>query len=58
MTVVNLRLAKKRAARNATRADADANAAKFGQTRAERQLEAVKTEKARRALDGHRRETD
>ncbi len=56
--VVNLRQAKKQAARKAACAEADANAAKFGRTKAEREAEAARAAKAARALDGHRRETE
>jgi hypothetical protein len=56
--VVNLRTAKKQAARKAARAKADWNAAKFGRTRAERDLEKTRAEKADRDLEGHRRGTD
>jgi hypothetical protein len=56
--VVNLRTAKKQAARKAARAASDINAAKFGRTKAERQLEKAKAENSARSLDGHRRETE
>jgi Domain of unknown function (DUF4169) len=56
--VINLRQAKKQAARTAARSEADANAAKFGRTKAERKLEEARTEKAARDLDAHRRETE
>lgn len=56
--VINLRQAKKQAARQAARAEADANAAKFGRTKAEREVEKARTEKAVRDLDGHRRDPD
>ncbi len=56
--VVNLRQAKKQAARKAARAAADANAAKFGRTRAERDLQAARAEQERARLDQHRREGD
>ena len=56
--VVNLRQAKKQAARKAARAKGDENAAKFGLTKAERQLQKAQAEKAARDLDGHRREQD
>ncbi|MFZ1345671.1 MAG: DUF4169 family protein, partial [Tabrizicola sp.] len=35
-----------------------ANAAKLGQTKAERDREKARAEKAARKLDGHRRETE
>jgi hypothetical protein len=54
--VVNLKAARKVRVRKDQRALADANAAKFGRTKAERTLEAARAEKARRALDGHERE--
>ncbi|WP_431300301.1 DUF4169 family protein [Tabrizicola sp. BL-A-41-H6] len=56
--VVNLRQVKKQAARKAARVEADANAAKFGRTKAEREVEAARAAKAARDLDGHLRETD
>jgi hypothetical protein len=56
--VVNLRTAKKQAARKAARSTADANAAKHGRTKAERMLEEARAEKSARALDGHQRETE
>ena len=54
--IVNLRQVKKQAARKAARDKADANAAKFGQTRAERDLARSKAEKAARDLDSHKRD--
>lgn len=56
--IINLARAKKQAARKAARSAADANAAKFGCTKAERALEQAKAEKAARNLDAHKRETD
>ncbi|WP_374428584.1 DUF4169 family protein [Tabrizicola sp.] len=56
--VVNLRTAKKQAARKAARSVADANAVKHGRTKAERELEKARAEKAARELDGHKRETE
>ena len=56
--VVNLRTAKKQAARKAARAAGDAQAAKHGRTKAERALERARAEKAARDLDGHRRDSD
>ena len=56
--IVNLRQAKKQAARKAARSVADANAAKHGRTKTERDLEKTRAEKATRALDGHKRETE
>ena len=54
--IVNLRAARKAAVRQANRQQADENAAKFGRTKAERSLEAARAEKARRDLDGAKRE--
>ena len=56
--VVNLRMVKKQAARTSARAEADANAAKFGRTKAERDLEKARADKTARDLDAHRRETE
>ncbi len=56
--VVNLRTAKKQAARKAARADGDAQAAKHGRTKAEKALERARAEMAARDLEAHRRETD
>ena len=56
--IVNLRQVKKQAARKAARAKGDENAAKFGQSKAERELQQAKAAKAARDLDGHRREQD
>ncbi|AWD23051.1 DUF4169 family protein [Fuscovulum blasticum] len=56
--IVNLRSAKKQAARKAARAKGDENAAKFGRSKAERELEKARAEKAARDHDGHRRDPD
>lgn len=56
--IVNLRTVKKQAARKAARHAADASAAKHGRTKAERDLEKTRAEKAARALDGHKRDTE
>jgi hypothetical protein len=56
--IVNLRQAKKQAARKVARSAADVNAARHGRTKAERELEKAQAEKATRALDGHKRETE
>ncbi len=53
--IVNLRQKRKEAARKAARAAGDANAVKFGRTKAERDLQAARDDKARRDLDAHRR---
>jgi hypothetical protein len=54
--IVNLRQARKAAARGKQEADAAANRAKFGQTKASRKVAEAEAEKARKALDGARRE--
>ena len=56
--VVNLRTAKKQAARMAARSLADASAAKHGRTKAERDLEKARAEKAAKALDAHKRDSE
>ncbi len=53
---VNLRRARKHKAREGARAEAEANAARHGQTRAGRSLRAAREELEARRLDGHRRE--
>ena len=53
--VVSLKAARKARTRAEAKAVADANAAKFGRTKAERDLSAAAADKARRDLDGHRR---
>lgn len=54
--IVNLRRARKAKARAATAAQADANRLAFGRTRAEREVAALDAERARRLLDGAKRE--
>ena len=54
--IVNLRAKRKEVARKAARTQADANAAKFGQTKAERELAQARAEKAARDLDAHQRD--
>jgi len=56
--IVNLARAKKQAARKAARVTADANAAKFGRSKAQRKLDEALAEKAARAHEAHRRELD
>jgi Domain of unknown function (DUF4169) len=56
--IVNLRQAKKQAARKGARAVADINAAKHGRTKVEREVEKARAEKAARDLDVHKRETE
>ena len=54
--IVNLRAARKAKERSQARAKGDENAAKFGRTKAEKDLEKARAEKAKRDLDGHVRE--
>ncbi len=54
--IVNLRAKRKEVARKAARAQAGANAAKYGQTRAERDLAKARADKTARDLDGHKRD--
>jgi hypothetical protein len=55
---VNLNRFRKEKAREEAKARADANAAKFGRTKAERVLAATRADKARRLLDQHRRDEE
>ncbi|WP_163850049.1 DUF4169 family protein [Pseudooceanicola aestuarii] len=55
-TPVNLNRFRKDKARAAKRAAGDANAVKFGRTRAERRQDRATAEAAQRHLDGHRRD--
>lgn len=52
--VINLRLARKAAARRTKEADAAANRLTHGRTRAERELAKAEKERAARLLDGAR----
>ncbi|KIT15939.1 DUF4169 family protein [Jannaschia aquimarina] len=54
--VVNLRAARKARTRDAKRAEADANAARHGRTKAQKAEEDAAAHRARRHLDGHERE--
>jgi Domain of unknown function (DUF4169) len=56
--IVNLRTAKKQAARQVARTQAGANAMKHGQTKADREAERVRAEKATRDLDSHKRDPE
>ena len=51
--IINLRSVKKARQRAEATAQADANAAKFGRTKAEKQAESARKDKAKRDLDGH-----
>lgn len=53
---INLTRVRKEKARAANRRKADANAVKYGRTKAEKQADQAATDKARRDLDGHLRE--
>lgn len=54
--IVNLRQARKGKARAEARAQADANAAKFGRTKAQKAVEAAEAARARTELDGKKRD--
>ena len=54
--IVNLRAARKAKERETSRATGDQNAAKFGRTKAEKDLEKARADKARRDLEGHVRD--
>lgn len=56
--IINLRQARKAAARKADRAAGDANAARFGRSKAEKALEQARAEQSDRHLDGHLRGDD
>lgn len=56
MKPVNLNRYRKAKAREESRAQADANAVKFGRTKAERTREASDAAKAARDLDGKKRD--
>lgn len=56
--VVNLRMARKRRARDAARAEADGNAARHGETKAAREAREAEAARASRALEGHARAGD
>ena len=54
--VTNLNQIRKQKARADRRAEADANAAKFGRTKAQKALKQAQADKARRELDRHRKD--
>jgi hypothetical protein len=54
--IVNLRQARKAKAREDKQEQAAANRAKFGRTKAERELEAARKSLADKALERHKRE--
>lgn len=53
---VNLNRYRKEKARAGKKARADENAVKFGRSKAEKELERARAEKARRDLDRHERD--
>ncbi len=53
---VNLNRARKERMRAEAKRQADANAVKFGRTKAEKRLDEARTDEAARKLDQHRRE--
>jgi hypothetical protein len=53
---VNLNKFRKAKARVDKKARADVNAVKFGQTKAEKNQQALKSDNATRLLDGHKRQ--
>ena len=55
--IINLRQARKRKARENDAKTGDANAARFGLPKHEREVRAAEETKANRDLDGHKRET-
>lgn len=56
--VVSLSRVRKARVRQAARSDADANAAKHGRTKAERNVEAARKALAEKRLDSHERSDD
>lgn len=56
MKIVNLNKARKARKRADAKTEANANAVKFGRTKAEKNLDRAKSDKAARDLDQHRRE--
>ena len=57
-TPINLNKARKLRARAEKRANADANAAKFGRTKAERRTEEEREARAKHLLNQHKREPE
>lgn len=53
--IINLRAVRKAKEKAADRAQADANAVKYGRRKTDKQLESAQAEKAKRDLDGHER---
>ncbi|MGR3490712.1 MAG: DUF4169 family protein [Shimia sp.] len=57
MSIVNLNKARKAKAKRDAKATADANATKFGRTKAQKISEAADKARAARVLDGKKRDT-
>lgn len=57
-TPINLAKARKLRARKAARAQADANAVKFGRSKAAKQADRARRDQAARSLEAHRRGHD
>ncbi|WP_101068055.1 DUF4169 family protein [Roseovarius salinarum] len=53
---VNLNRVRKQKTRADKKARGDANAARFGRSKVERELDAARAEKFRRETDGHKRD--
>ena len=56
--IINLRMARKKAARQAAEQTASANRLRHGRSKAERELETIRGAKVRRDLDRHRIKTE
>jgi hypothetical protein len=54
--IINLRRARKAQQRAEAAGKADANRARFGRTRGEKEAEAMRAERMQRNLDAHRRD--
>lgn len=54
--IINLNRVKKAAAKAAAKVQADANSAKFGQSKAMKAADKKRVDKTRRELDGHSRQ--
>ena len=54
--IINLRQKRKQLSRDEKRKQADQNAAKHGQSKAEKSLQQAQQVKAARTLDGHKRD--
>lgn len=54
--IINLRTRRKQAARDSARAEATANSARHGQSKAQTALLKARTDKAERDLDAHQRD--